>query len=153
MTDEQFWAIIAHFDWAKTGDDDAVVQPAVRALAALGAVPVCEFQDLLAAKLYRLDTAAHAAEIGTWAYRGQDDDAFSADNFLYARCVVVANGPALFEHVLHHPAAFPKDLEFEALLSVAPIAYERATGQEFDHDPPVSFETYSNKDGWSEPAV
>ena len=149
MTDEQFWAIIARLDWSKAGDDDAVIQPAVRSLGALGGAAVCEFQDVLAAKLYQLDTAHHAAEIGNWAYRGPDDDAFSADNFLYARCVVVANGVALFEHVLRHPTAFPKDLEFEALLGIAPLAYKRATGEEFNHDPPLSFETFSNKDGWS----
>ena len=153
MTDEQFWAIIARLDWQHTGDDERVIAPAVRALAAFGGAGIREFQDALAGKLYQLDTSAHARHIGLYAYRDPDGGDFSADNFLYARCVVVANGTELFEYVRHHPEAFPKDMEFEALLMIAPAAYERATGQEFDHEPPLSFETFSNRAGWSEPAV
>jgi hypothetical protein len=152
MTDEQFWAIIARLDWTRSGDDDAVIRPAVRSLAALGAAAIGEFQDALAAKLYQLDTAAHAREIGALAYRGPDDDAFSADAFLYARCVIVANGQALFDHVLRNPRTFPKDVEFEAVLRLAPEAYRRATGEEFDHLTPVSYETFSNRTGWPKPA-
>ena len=86
---------------------------------------------------------------GRW--RRSDDDAFSVDAFLYARCVIVANGRTLFDHVLRNPTTFPKDLEFESLLRLAPEAYRRATGQAFDHLTPVSYETFSNKTGWSDP--
>jgi hypothetical protein len=148
MTDDQFWSIIALLDWSRAGDDEAVLAPAVDALAALGASAVTEFQDSLAKKLYALDTRAHARAIGEWAYDEEDDASFSADTFLYARCVVVANGPRLYEYVVAHPEAMPKDMEFEALLSLAPVAYERLTGEEFDHQPEVDFETFSNRVGW-----
>jgi hypothetical protein len=38
-------------------------------------------------------------------------------------------------------------MEFEAILSVAPLAYERKTGQEFEHSTPLSYETFSNREG------
>ncbi len=34
-----------------------------------------------------------------------------------------------------------------ALLSVAASAFERKTGRDFDHDVPVSYETFSNAVG------
>lgn len=50
--------------------------------------------------------------------------------------------------VLADPQQMPKDMEFEALLSVAPFAYQRKTGQDFDHATPLNYETYSNQAGW-----
>ena len=85
-------------------------------------------------------------EIGEDAY--QPGEHFSVDWFLYVRCVVVANGPAVFASVTSDPAEMPKDCEFEALLSVARMAYERKTAGEFDYVPQVSYETFSNKAGW-----
>ena len=41
----------------------------------------------------------------------------------------------------------PKDMEFEALLMVARLAYQRKTGEEFDYLPKVSYETFSNRVG------
>ncbi|HOU93780.1 MAG TPA: hypothetical protein PLU22_22170 [Polyangiaceae bacterium] len=35
-----------------------------------------------------------------------------------------------------------------ALLSVAATAFERKTGSDFDHETPVSYETFSNAAGW-----
>lgn len=29
MTDDQFWSIIARLDWSRSGDDEAVLAPAV----------------------------------------------------------------------------------------------------------------------------
>jgi hypothetical protein len=43
----------------------------------------------------------------------------------------------------------PKDLTFEALLSLASKAYFRKTGKKFDYLPLTSIETYSNSIGWS----
>jgi hypothetical protein len=45
----------------------------------------------------------------------------------------------------------PKDIEFEALLYVAPTAFERKTGRDGDEvrdKAGVSYETYSNKACW-----
>ena len=75
---------------------------------------------------------------------------FSGDGFLYTRCCVVANGQAFYDEVLADPAQMPKDLEFEALLYVAPDAFEAKTGEEFDFAPALDFETGSNRAGWSD---
>ena len=69
----------------------------------------------------------------------------SEDGFLYSRCAVVANGRGLYEAVLADPTRMPKDIEFEALLSVAQDAYRRATGGDGDIDEPsVSVETFDS---------
>lgn len=147
MEEAVFWRIIGLFNWKRTGDDDAVIAPAVRALAQMGEADIAAFEDLLAEKLFALDTEAHAREIGSDAY--QPGRHFSVDEFLYARCVVVANGPDYYSRVLADPRQMPKDMEFEALLGVAAQAYERKAGREWEHVSPVSYETFSNSAGWS----
>jgi predicted DNA-binding WGR domain protein len=146
MSDDVFWRIIGLFNWKKTGDDEAVLEPAVRALAEMSEKDIKRFEDLLAIKLHALDTEAHAREIGEDGY--QPDKYFSPDGFLYARCVVVANGPQFYESVLADPAEMPKDMEFECLLNLASTAFERKTGEEFDHASPLSYESFSNSEGW-----
>ncbi len=146
MTEANFWAIIAMLNWAATGDDEAVIAPAVAELAKYEVAEIYEFENILAQKLYALDTRAHAEQIGEYAYR--EGEHFSVDWFLYTRCVVVANGRDFFMHVLENPKEFPKDMEFESLLYIAPEAYELKTGLEFDHDSEPSYETFSNVEGW-----
>jgi hypothetical protein len=43
----------------------------------------------------------------------------------------------------------PKDLTFEPLLSLAAKAYKLKTGKTFDYSSHFNFETYGNKEGWS----
>lgn len=146
MEETLFWKLIGMFRWKKTGDDDAVIEPAVATLAKMEIAEILKFADILAEKLYQLDTQAFAENMGADAYRPGKH--FSVDLFLYARCVVVANGPDYFAHVLSDPKNFPKDMDFEGLLSVVPYAYERKTGDEFVHDSPHCYETFSNRAGW-----
>ena len=77
------------------------------------------------------------------------DDYFSADDFLYTRCCVLANGQETYEDVLAHPKKMPKDLTFEALLTVIPKAYELKTGKK-DYFPITEFshESLSNRQAW-----
>lgn len=147
MTEAIFWMIIGLFDWRHEGDDDAVIEPAVIALSQKSEEEIIRFEEILAEKLFALDTLAHAKEIGEEAY-ADNGQYFSADWFLYSRCVVVANGRELYDEVLKNPSSFPKDLEFESLLSVGPAAYERKTGKEYSHTTKLSYETYSNRTGW-----
>mgnify|MGYP000016348137 CR=1 FL=1 len=154
MSDAVFWQLIARFDWKRTGDDDAVLRPAVTALAALSVDDIYAFDDLLAEKLFALDTRAVARGV----YRGQldpddGDDYISPDDFLYARCVIVANGKAYFEKALARPNGVAQDLEFEALMGVADAAYRLKTGDEYDHQPPLSWESFSNAAGWKPTAA
>lgn len=142
MDEAEFWAIIALLDWQKTGDDDAVLEPAIAALAQRSKTEICRFYERLAFLLYQLDTRAHAQQCTS------EGELLSADGFLYTRCCVVANGKDFYESVLHDPTKLPKDLEFESLLELAPRAYERRTGEEMDYLTGCDFETYSNVSGW-----
>lgn len=147
MSDTEFWDLIGKLDWTKAEDDEAVCRPVVEALAAEPVSSTLAFEETLAQKLHALDTEVHAREIGGGAYTGPDDE-FSVDSFLYVRCCVVANGKRMYETVLKAPKRMPKDREFEALLQVAAEAYRAKTGENFDFQPSVSCETFSNKTGW-----
>ncbi len=147
MEESEFWDLIGELNWNAVGDDEAVCEPLANALVGKSIDAIDAFAEHLAQKLHALDTEAHARQIGEGAYVGPDEH-FSVDWFLYARCCVVANGREVFETVLEDPSQMPEDLEFEALLYVAATAYERKTGDDFDSDTSVSYETFSNKDGW-----
>lgn len=146
LTEPEFWQIIALFDWSKTGDDEAVIAPAVAHLAKLPLSHIHQFQDILSRKLWLLDTSAHANA----SLRNDPQAELSADYFLYDRCCVVANGRDFFEKVLHDPTQMPAGYSFSRLLSVAPKAYRMKTGKDFVHVPACNYETYSNAEGWGE---
>jgi hypothetical protein len=149
MNERNFWQIIALLDWDKTGDDDAVIEPAIDALAALDSEAIFKFDDILSEKLHALDTRAHCRA----CYKGEldpdnGDDYISPDEFLYCRCVVVANGPDLYASVIEDPSEMPQGLEFEALLSISAIAFEQKCGESYEHVPPISYESFQNSAGW-----
>ncbi len=147
LSEAYFWEIISLFDWGRGDDDEAVVEPAKSRLAAGPVRHIFEFADLLSEKLYALDGKKYALHIGedSWS----PERYFSADNFLYARCCVVANGKDTYEKVLHDPNQMPKDLTFEALLYVASEAYQRKMGKPYDYIPSYPIETYSNQEQWN----
>ncbi len=149
MDDTTFWGVVAKLDWTSEGDDDRVVAPVVQALSQLPDSEIASFHDILAAKLYALDGRAWARESGPEVWWGEPDS-LSVDGFLYARCAVIANGRDAYDQVLADPTRMPKDLQFESLLYVASTAYERKTGLDDEGllDTEVSFETFSNEDGW-----
>jgi hypothetical protein len=149
VNEDIFWTVISNLDWARIGDDDAVLAPAVETLSALRTAQIFGFQEILASALHALDTREHAR----WCYRGQanpdDGEAYiSADDFLYARCVVVANGRDFYRTVLVEPKLFPTQVEFESLLYLAPKAYEQCTGDPWDGRTRCSYESFSNLEGW-----
>lgn len=149
MDDDTFWGLIGRLDWSAEGDDERVVAPLVKELSNLPDRDIAGFADQLARKLYALDGRAWARESGPSIWWG-DPDSLSVDGFLYARLAVVANGQAVYDAVLADPSAMPRDTEFESLLYVASTAYERKTGLDDDGslDSAVSFETFSNAEGW-----
>jgi hypothetical protein len=149
MSVREFWTIIGLLDWKRQGNDKKVLAPAVKALAAKPEAEILAFQERLAYLLYRLDTRAHAQSMRRPS-RGKESDFFSADGFLYARCVVVANGRALYEMVQKDPTKMPRGLEFEAILGLAPDAFELKTGRRFEYSTGCSYESFSNPIGWRE---
>jgi hypothetical protein len=149
VDENEFWRIIGLLNWKRTGDDDAVLKPAVKELAKKPLEEIAAFEEIMSRKLYALDTMAHAKQMGTDAYVDSKSD-FSVDAFLYARCCVVANGREYYDSVLSDPAEFPEDMDFEALLELASAAYELKSGKAPDYfETSVSYETFSNKAGWA----
>lgn len=142
LTEARFWELIDHLDWQKPGNEDTI-EPLVEALSSVPAANIFQFQDILSEKLWLLDTRAHAE-----VFTEPDEDQFSVDAFLYARCGVVAEGQTYFNHILTHPDEMPDDLDFSPLLRVAKKAYERKTGRKMTILPSFNYETFSNKQGW-----
>lgn len=148
MDEEGFWKIISSFNWNKTGDDEAVMKPALKKLVSITVEDIYTFADILSEKLYLLDGIEYASNIGEDSYRNETVH-FSADYFLYVRCCVVANGKDYFNQVLKNPAEMPEEMDFESLLYLPDEAYNIKTKtDEYDYQTKFNFETFSNKNGW-----
>ncbi len=148
MDEDGFWEIISSFNWRKTGDDDAVLRPALKKLVSMTVDDIKQFAEILARKLFELDGLIYASNIGSDSYKGENEY-FSTDYFLYVRCCVVANGKGFFNHVLTNPTSMPKEMDFEALLYLADEAYNKKLKTEGEFiETTLSFETFSNKEKW-----
>jgi hypothetical protein len=143
-----FWAAIERLDWNQEGNDAQVIQPLVQYLASQPLHLIFRFADILSEKLYRLDALVFAENMGEYSFR--DGYYFSVDDFLYARCCVVANGRQAYQNVLEDPSEMPAEQTFEPLLRVASDAYQIKTGQRMHYQPAYATETFSNKEGWKE---
>ncbi len=141
MPEGLFWAVIDRLD----GDADTAAGQLAPAVAFLAEQPVdiiYRFDDTLARKLYQLDTQAHAQNLT------EPNGYLSVDDFLYARCAVVALGREFYQDVLDHPERMPEDVTFEPLLRLVGEAYQQKTGAEYFFYPSLSYEIYSNAAGW-----
>lgn len=148
MTEEDFWNLIDLLDWSMEGNDEGVVKPLVEALSQRSKEEICEFEEELSQKLFQLDDEAYAVKRGFFGRKKKGYT--SADGFLYSRCVVIANGNEFFKEVIRNPKQFPHDLEFEMLLVVSNLAFIKKTGETLDYSSRVSYETFSNKEGWKQ---
>jgi hypothetical protein len=146
MDEHGFWTIIEQLDWNGT-DDDEILEPAVNALSNLGPEEIMGFEEILAEKLHALDSEQHARNIGENSY-GLSNNHFSPDLFLYVRCYAVAQGKSFYHQALSDPSRMPQCLEFEAILDLARMAYEKSTGSEYTHIPETDYETFANENGW-----
>lgn len=150
MDEDVFWEIISSFNWKRLGDDDAVVRPAIKRLVSMTIDDIYKFADILAEKLYMLDGITYASNIGEESYKGENEH-FSVDYFLYVRCCVVANGKEYFNNVISNPEQMPKNGDFEPLLYLPVVAYNKKTGTEnYDYTTKFDYETFSNVDGWKD---
>lgn len=148
MDDQVFWGIISLLDWGKKGEEE-IVELAIKELSTFTAWQIRHFEEALCYKLFLLDTIEHAKEMGEYCFSEQNQ-AFSPDLFLYARCAVVARGQKVFEDTLSNPRKMLKNTEFEALLSLSSEAYYLKKGKEFEYISGCSYETFSNREGWPE---
>jgi hypothetical protein len=150
MNDAAFWSVIRRFRSKGVRSEADVLRPALKKLVKLSAEDIIDFRDLLANKLFALDTREHARACYLGEVDVDDPTAYiPAEDFLYSRCVVVANGPAAYQQVVEDPTLFPQGLEFEGLVYLPADAYRLKTGQELLRNPAVSWETFSNKQGWA----
>ena len=144
MTDAEFWDLIALLGDSPEACDDGPYERLTTVLAARSEDDVLAFADKLAELLFTIDRRDLAMV---------SPEPLGDDGFLYARCGVIAAGPEAYAAVLADSAAFlPFAVSLgghaDALLEVAPNAYERRTGLEWDHVEPYDFETASNEEGW-----
>jgi hypothetical protein len=146
LSEAHFWTIIDKLNWENEENNDAVVEPAIAYLASQPVRHIFDFADLLSEKLFALDTRTFAQNIGEDAWI--PNRYFSVDNFLYARCCVVANGKNVFQEILNNPLLMPKDKTFEDILYIASIAFTRKMSKKYNYSPTFPIETYSNKEGW-----
>lgn len=142
---EDFWILISRINWSAP-EESAVVEPLVDDLSRLPVEKIAGFQRVLTERLFELDTARHAREIGAGSYGS--DEGFSVDHFLDVRCAVVANGESYFRSVLADPQRMPKDVTFEPLLALAESAYRRKTGRSVEFEGVAPVETFCNREGW-----
>ena len=143
LSEEECWAMIDLLDWAhEDEDDEEVVAPLLEKLKDLPISQIYQFADWLSEKLWNLDTASHAQPFL------EQDGFLSVDDFLYARCAVVANGQDAYDHILNNPSEMPLEVTFESLLYLPQEAYQLKTGKNMVYIPPFNVETYSNQKGW-----
>jgi hypothetical protein len=139
MNEDAFWKIIESFDLLEDGINP---QPAIDILSQMTEQDLRDFDEILAEKLYALDTQAHGIAVGFGV------DHFSVDLFLYKRCCVVANGREFYELVLKNPSEMPQDLEYEDLLNLTYSAAVEKGLEDYRHSTKLSYETFSNAEGW-----
>ena len=145
FTEGSFWRLIDTLDWSKEGNDEAVIAPLVKHLANAPLAHIYSFHDLLSEMLWKLDTKQHAQP---FLNDPEEEGYLSVDDFLYARCAVVANGQAYYDNILLSPSEMPTHITFEPLLYVAGEAYKQQTGKPLMTPPAYNYETYGNKKGW-----
>lgn len=144
MDERTFWQLIDEIDRPALldGNEDRALEPLRKRLATLSAEDLEGFEEILSWQLFALDGRRYADAAGA---SGQSDDAF-----LYARAFVVARGKQFYDAVLADPSKMPKSIDewCEALLSVAPDAYEATVGDDWTFSASVSYETGSNRAQW-----
>ncbi|WP_226669666.1 DUF4240 domain-containing protein [Metabacillus litoralis] len=150
MDENEFWKLIDMFEWKHSGDDEKVLKKAIKYLSKKSDEEIYVFADILSKLLYDLDGKVYAENIGEGAYTTDEDTYFSVDEFLYSRCVVVANGKEFYYEVLNNPTSMPEDMEFEGLLYLPSDAFELKHDEEYDYVPKFDYETFSNKSKWKE---
>ncbi len=143
MSEGVFWEVIRLLGWSHQDN----LKPAVKALTKMSEEDIFQFENIMAEKLYRIDTKKLAEHV----YGNEQET--SMDDFLYVRCAVVANGETFYDSVLNNQfpdtLKAPDGITFEPLLYLAMEAYKKKTGEEIDFiDTDYSYETCSNEEGW-----
>ena len=146
MSEEVFWSFIGKIDWQQEVATQQI-KPLVDALANVSIATIYQFSERLAFLLHQIDGPDFANPLEKSAL------GFSADTFLYTRCLVVAKGQSFYNTVLNNPSNIPTEMDFEVLLSVAAKAYLQKTGKSYCYIPTINYESFFNQDLWKEKAI
>lgn len=146
MQEEAFWKLIQQIDW-KQKEDTLKLKPLIDSLATATISNIYQFAERLAYLLHQLDGPAFAQALE------QDELGFSADTFLYARCLVVAKGQAYYQSILERPTSMPTKEDLEALLYVPAQAYLQKTGKTYAYVPSINYESFFNQTLWGTNAI
>ena len=145
MSEDDFWKAIQRLDWS--GDtDEQVVAPLLKYLVKQSVASIAGFHRKLCEKLFALDREEFAREIGEHSY---GSSRFSPDHFLDLRCAAVGRGRTFYDELLSDPSRMIRDRDLEALATVAEEAYEEKVGRAVVFLGAKSYETFSNRQGWS----
>lgn len=148
MTSRDFWTLISSIEGDPSDEDRSELAPMVLSLSRRSPDEIQGFFDRLSLLVYALDTRAHyrAFALKSFPFVGSG----RADDFLYARLSVVAQGERHYLSILEHPWRMPGSWTAwnEDLLYAADLAHLARTGQTFGREGPVNFESFSNEEGW-----
>lgn len=147
MNEETFWSILDKMAWEYEGDDEMVVEPVVEYLSKLEDDEIFAFEDIMAQLLYNIDSKVIAKQMyATSSF-------FSADGFLYARCVALINGKEYYYNILNGKQQLDEDLEFESILYVPMDAWAKKYDKDvsdYPHLAEPSYESCSNEQLWGD---
>lgn len=144
MFDYDFFAMLNALDWSKKGNDQLVIEPLINYLAEWPDEVIFTFENKMAELLYAIDDPTIANDL-------YQSDHYSADDFLYSRCVALIKGKAYYNAILNKKKKLRKNTGFEALLYVPAKAWAKKHQQDpsqYPHSPEPSYETGSNKKNW-----
>lgn len=146
LEESKFWTLINLIDW-KQKENEKTLQRLIKALVASNKAVIYQFSERLVFYLHQLDGPAFTKALET------DELGFSADTFLYARCLAVAKGEKIYKKVLAKPEKMPVGVDFEALLYVAETAYQQKTGKPYQYVPIINYESYFNQKLWGKQVI
>ncbi|WP_314613050.1 DUF4240 domain-containing protein [Streptomyces stackebrandtii] len=147
MDTKTFWSII---DNAQGDTVHDVIEAVGQDLSKRPVGEIIDFSERLAEVLYALDRRELFEKEYTFlgdASGGEN----TGEDFLYARCAVVAAGSVVYEQVNQDPMQFAREWNWHAqdLLYVPEEAYEELTDETWEHETETDYETGSNSSAWS----
>ena len=116
----QLTDLLDNSDRSNRVDDEAVLEPLISFLAKLGDDVIFAFDDKMAELLYALDTKDIKERMNK-----ENAMEYSADDFLYARCVALVNGESLYNSIVSGTRKLSWNLEYRPILYVPAKAWAR----------------------------
>ncbi len=142
----EFWELIDLLDLRLGADKSGALSALIDELAQREVEEIKGFHDILAEQLYMLDSEE------LWdVFQSNSESGLAADSeedFLAARCGVVAGGREVTREVYFFPENLCAVGGVAALVNVAALAYEKKCGEPFLFQPMKDIAMGSNPEGW-----